>query len=285
MRSSRQGSDGDRSPGATAAGADDTHHHGRARRIAFLVSVVLVSLFLLLALLPAYPLIVVNWLPHDLWLAVRTDHGPGDVVHRLHSLALAVIAWGMLLGIVVQVHGPRDKQAPLLAALAVPISIAAGELLTGTYTVMGTAPFIGLILVVAVLHPAARELFSPPRWNLPMLGLTAVAAVPWIGYAVSIGEAAQSDVPEWDVEHMTFMSTLGLLAVLWGIIGAADRRGWQFAAGAAVVAAGSIGLQSVLFPKALSGLTGPWAVATLGWCLVYAGAAAMRLIPRRTNSS
>lgn len=251
--------------------------NGRWRRIAFWVSVALVFLFLLVALLPAYPLIVVNWLPHDMWLAVRTDHGPADLVHRLHSLALAVIAWGMFMGIALQAHRPRRKVALLLVSLAVPIAIAVGEMLAGTYTVAGTAPFIIAILLVTVLHPAARELLRPPRWDLPMLGLTALAAAPWIVYAVHTGDAARDAGRGFEVDHLTFMGALAVLVLLWGIIGASDRRGWHFAAGAALVASGFIALQSIIYPNVLSGLSGAWAAAALAWCLAYAGAAALRL--------
>jgi len=254
---------------------------GRAvRRIAFWVIVALVSFFLLAVLLPAYPLIAVNWLPNDAWLAVRPDHGPADVVHRLHSLALGVIAWGMLLGVGLQVHRPDQKLAALLAALAAPIAIAMGEMLTGTYTLAGTAPFIVAILLVAVLHPAARDLVRVPRWNWPMLALAAISAVPWVVYAAGLGKAAHGDVPEWDVEHLTFMAALAILAVLWGVVGASSHRGSQFAAGASLVAAGSIGLQSLIFPGVLSGLSTPWAIAALGWCLAYGGAAVVRVQAR-----
>lgn len=249
---------------------------GRVRRIAFRVAIALVSLFLLLALLSAYPLIAINWLPNEIFLAVRTDLEAGDVVHRLHSLALAVIAWGMLMGIVLQAHRPERKVSPLLTSLAVPVAIAVSEMLAGTYTVGGTAPFFILILTVVVLHPAARAIVRLPRWNFPMLGLAAATALPWVAYAVGLGEAAHNAEPGFEVEHMTFVSALALLAVLWGSIGASNHTGWQYAAGASLVATACVGLQSIIFPDVLSGLSLPWAVAALAWCGAYGSAAVLR---------
>jgi len=254
---------------------------GKARRIGFLVAIALASLFVLVALLFAYPLIAVNWLPRDLWLVVRADRfhpdlAAGDEVHRLHSLALGVIAWGMLLGIVLQAHRPERKIAPLLASLAVPIAMAVSEMMAGTYTVGGTAPFIVLILIVVMLHPAARDILRLPGWNLPMLGLAVAAALPWMIYATRMGRAAHIAEPGFEVGHITFMSALALLAVLWGTIGASNRAGWQYATGAAMVATAAIGLQSVIFPDALSGLSLPWAVAALAWCAAYGAAAILR---------
>lgn len=249
---------------------------GRVRRVAFWIVAGLVALLLLVALLPAYPLIVVNWLPDDAWLAVRSDHGPADLVHRLHSLSLSVLAWGMFLGIALQAHRPHRKLAPLLTALAVPVSIAAAEIMAGTYTVAGTAPFIIALVLAAALHPASRELIRMPRWDLPMLGLVALAAVPWVVYAVGNAHAVQAASPAWESEHLTFASALALLPVTWGIIGASDRPGWPYAAGAAAAAGGFVALQSVMFPEVISGLSGTWAAAALLWCLAFAGAAVYR---------
>lgn len=236
----------------------------------------LVSLFLLVILFPAYPLVVVNWLPDDAWLAVRSDHGPADLPHRLHSLSLSVLAWGMFLGVALQAHRPVRKLAPLLTALAVPVAIAGAELVAGTYTVAGTAPFFIALLLVAALHPAVRLLLRVPRWNLPMLVLAAVAAVPWATYAVRVGQAVQASDPGWEVDHHVFTAALAFLPVLWGLIGASDRPGWEYATGTTLAAAGAIGLQALIFPGVISGPSAPWAAAALAWCLVYGGAAFLR---------
>ena len=258
---------------------------GRARRIAFKVVVVLATLFTLMVLLFAYPLIVTNWLPTDLWLAVRTDAAHPDItaadaVHRLHSLALGVLAWGMLLGILLQAHRPEHRIAPLLASVAVVVAIAVSETIAGTITVGGTAPFLVVVGLVVVLHPAAGDMLRLPKWDLPILGLTAVAAVPWVLYAARVATAVRYAEPAFEADHLEFTSAVALLAVLWGLIGASDHPGWRYAAGASVVAGVSIGLQSVLYPDVLSGLPLPWAVAALVWCAAYGGAAV-----RRANAS
>jgi hypothetical protein len=251
------------------------HPKSKVRRISFWVVIGLATLFLLVALLSAYPLIIVNWFPHDLWLAVRTDHVAEDLVHRLHSLALGVISWGMLLGVVLQIHRPEKKVSALLASLAVPIAIAVSEMLAGTYTVAGTAPFLILILIAIILHPKVKDIVHLPKWNFPMLGLAVVATLPWIMYAVGIGKAAHN-VDGFELDHMTFMSALALVTILWGIIGASNQASWQYAAGASLVATASIGLQSLIFPGVLSGLSLPWAIVALVWCISYGSAAILR---------
>ena len=213
---------------------------------------------------------------------VTADLVPGDETHRLHSLALGVIAWGMLVGIVLQAHRPERKISALLASFAVPIAIAVSEMMVGTYIVVGTAPFLVLILMVLVLHPSASNILHLPGWNLPMLGLAAAAALPWIVYVAHIREAAYHVAAGFEVDHLTFTSALALLALLWGIIGASKGAGWQYAAGASMVATASIGLQSILFPDVLSGVSLPWAASALIWCVAYGGAVILRIRTSRT---
>lgn len=251
-------------------------HRGRLRQITLWVAISLATLLLLIALFPAYPLIVLNWLPREMWLAARPDHVAGDEIHRLHSLALSVLAWGMLLGIILQLRRPDRKVSALLASLAVPIAIAVAEMLSDTFTVTGTAPFFILILLVIAAHPAAGDILRFPRWNIPMLGLDAVAALPWMVYAARMGKAAQQTIAGFEVDHLTFMSAVAILVILWGIIGASNRAAWQYAAGAAVAAAACLALQSVIFTDALSALSLPWAGAALVWCVAYGGAAIVR---------
>lgn len=65
------------------------------------------------------------------------------------------------------------------------------------------------------------------------------------------------------------MVSVALLIPLWGLIGATGKPGWAFPAGAAVIASACVGLQSLMFPDALSGLQPLWAWAALAWCIAY----------------
>lgn len=234
------------------------------------------GIFLLVALLPTYPLLFTNWLPTELWLAVRPDRFAGDQVHRLHSLALAVISWGALSGVVLQFHRPRRKLAALLMTVATVLAIAGGLAITGTFSVAGVAPFLLLPLVTCVLHPSAGAIIRVPRLNLLMLVLTVLSAVSWIAYALSVGEAARLAGPAGDLEHLTFMVIVALLVPSWALLGTTGKPGWAFPAGAAILASACVGLQSLIFRDALSGLKAPWAVAVLAWCVAYGGASWVR---------
>lgn len=249
---------------------------GKARRISFWVATGLASLFVLVALLATYPLLFTNWLPADAWLAARPDRSPGDQVHRLHSLALSIISWSMLAGVVLQFHRPERKVAALLMSLAAAIAVGCGVMLTGTSfaaTATGMAPFLVPILAVCALHPAVRAIIGVPHLNRPMLALTVIAAAPSMAYALGVGETARVTAAEGEIEHLSFIATVALLIPLWALIGSTDKPGWAFPASAAVIASACVGLQSLIFPDALSGLEPGWAAATLAWCVAYGGAA------------
>ncbi len=243
---------------------------GRVRIIPFRAIVVLVSAALVIGLFPALKGLVINWLPTPAFLAVRTDLGPDDVVHRLHSTVVAVTFAGMVLGVLVQLYRPRERLAPLLMALAVPPAVAVGEILTGSYTVMGTGvPFV-LLLLIGLLHPEARQLGRPRIASRLMAGLVAVAAVPAVLLAIRQVELYRLDpAGDQDIGHWSIVAGFPLLVAAWGLVGATDRSGWRLTAwvtGAAVVA---FGLQSLLFPGVLSGV--PWygAAAVLAWGAAY----------------
>lgn len=249
---------------------------GRFRRISFWVVAGITGAFLLVWLLPAYPLLFTNWLPADAWLAVRPDRSPGDQIHRLHSLALPLISWGALLGVALQFRRPRRKLGALLMALATVVAVACGLALTGTFTVAGMAPFLLLPLAMCALHPSAHAIIRPLRLDLPMLALSVVAAVPWLAYATGVTQTARAAGPNGDIEHLTFMVIVALAIVLWALLGATGKSGWAFPACAAVVASACVGLQSLIFRDALSGLQSGWASAALVWCAAYATAAWIR---------
>lgn len=249
---------------------------GRVRRVSFWIAAGVTCAFLLVALLPTYPLLFMNWLPTDIWLAARPDRSPGDQIHRLHSLALAVISWGALSGVALQFHRPWRKLGALLMSLAAVLAIACGLGVAGTFDVAGTAPFLLLPLVTLALHPSIRTITSLPRLDLSMLALTVLAALKWVAYALNVAKAARVAGSHGDAEHLTFMVIVALAIPLWALLGATNIRGWVFPAGAAIVASGCVGLQSLIFPDALSGLEPVWASAALAWCIAFGTVARLR---------
>lgn len=253
----------------------------RWRLLGFRIAVVLFTAMFLVGLYPALKGIALNWLPDETFLRLRADLEPADVIHRLHSTALAALSWGMVIGVGVQLHAPRRKIGAMLMALAVPPALAVGEYLTGTFTILGAGGPFALLLGIASLHPHASDHLRVERPDPVMAGVSLVGAVPWIVYALEQGTRGQL-APEWDGAHYGFVASLGLVIVLWSLIGALDQRGWHWPAGAAGIAAAVIALKSLVFRDVLSGLGRGWDVVALIWAVCYLLAAGVRWRRRRS---
>lgn len=242
------------------------------RGIAFKGLVVLLSLFLIASFNVVFLMIVISWLPDATYLSIIPDQGPADLVHRVHDSILPVTAWVALIGTVIQLHRPQEKQAPLLMALAIPALIALVELATGTYTLAGTGPVLFGFVLLAVLHPRARDLLRIRHLDKFMTALTAVAAVVWIRFAIAQAQLQRLAVPgdtHAAMEHWNRMAAFALFVVMWALIGATDRPGWRLTAWVVGLASIWYGLQSLLFPSSASTATVPWALAALVWAIGY----------------
>lgn len=262
---------------AEATGTEDhtKRRAGRWRLVGFRIAVALFAGAFLVGLFPALKGIVLNWLPDEALLRFRPDLGPADVVHRLHSTALAVLSWAMVIGVGVQLHAPRRKIGAMLMALAVPPAMALEEAFTGNFTVLGAGVPFALLVAVALLHPHARDLLRARRPDPLMTGLALIGAVAWIVYALEQGSQGRL-APGWDVAHYGFVASLAVVVVLWSLLGALDQSGWIWPATAAGIAAAMVALKPLIFPEVLSGLTRGWAVAVLIWATSYLVAADLR---------
>ena len=240
----------------------------KLQNVIFKVITLLFALFVLVSFNVVFLLIVVSWLPDAAWLAIISDQG---LSHRLHGSILPVIPLSVLIGTVVQLYRSQDRLAPLLMALAVPVIFALVELATGTYTIMGTGPFLFPLVLIALMHPRTRELVRVRRLDGVMAGLTGLAAVAWIPFAYGQVQLQRLAVPgdsHAEMEHWNLMAVLAILVIVWGLIGASDRPGWRLTAWVAGLASAWYGFQSLLFPVA-SAAPLPWAVVAVVWAVVY----------------
>ena len=261
------------------AGQNEVRKRSKFRNWAFKGLVILFSLFLLAVVNVVYLMIVVSWLPNETYLAIIDDPQMSDLLmHRMHDSILPVLAWSMLIGTVVQLRRPEDRVGPLLMVLAVPIIFLVVELGTGTFTVGLNIALLALLILLALLHPRARELVRIPRLNIFMTGLSVAAAATWIPFAyrqAQLQRFAGPGDPHAAMEHWNRMAVFALLVIVWSLIGAADYRGWRLTAWVAGLSSAWYGLQSLLFPSA-SAASLPWAVAAIGWGIVYIFAAERR---------
>jgi hypothetical protein len=214
---------------------------------------------------------VFGWLPDSVLILIHPDFERLFVPHRLHQMAMHTILWGLVLGVVLQLYRPERWVAPLLQPLTMFFAFHAVELAVGRYG--GGFPFLDIPLILLVLlHPRVRELFRWPHLDWSMAGLTILAAIPWVVFALSQAEFARLNLPtdaHAQMEHWTRMAVFAVLMIVWGLLGATHLPGWRITAW--TVSYGSIiyGLQSLVFPHQVSAAPTVWAIAAAGWGVVY----------------
>lgn len=249
----------------------------KTRRVAFRVLAALTSLWVLALMVFALTEVVFMWLPRDTLLSVgqTLDLGDIELAHRAHFMSLGVVAWALLLGVAVQLRRPARREAPMLHALAVVVGAAVVFALHGTFGEWLTQELTLLVplVLLALLHPRARQLVRRPTWNRAMTALAAVAAVPWLFFAVTQAQLQWRNVAgdaHADMEHWAAVALLALLVVACGFIGATNHTGWRLTAWIAAIASLNYGLHSLIYPEPASAASTLWAVAATAWGIAYA---------------
>ena len=118
-------------------------------------------------------------------------------------------------------------------------------------------PAIGILLA---LHPA-REAFlkrdtAPSR--IP-LAITAIAAVPFVAYALDMGAQARDLAgPPHHVQRFSTMAAMAVAILLTGLLAALRTPGWRIPTWSAGMAAIVFGLASVVFPAQAGAVGRGW---------------------------
>lgn len=186
---------------------------GKLRRILFYALAALLSAFFLLGFWDILPGVVLGWMPDSVLTSLHPDFEQLFVPHRLHQMAMHAILWSLILGVVLQLHNPEHRVAPLVQSLSVFLMFDIIELAVGEYA--GGVPWITLALVLLVLlHPRNRVLLRLPRLDWTMAGLTALAAIPWLIFALSQLELSRLNLPtdaHDQLEHWNRMAAFAIL--------------------------------------------------------------------------
>lgn len=270
--------------GKAGAGGESgqTSRYERVRAIAFKVVVVLSALFILAGFNLVFLMIVVSWLPAEMYLGIIGDPAVELLPHRMHDSINPVLAWSLLIGIVVQLRRPVQRQAPLLMVAAFPIVLTIVEVATGTFSFMENLPPYVIFSLLVLLHPRTRDLIRFQRMDRVMTALTVGAAAAWLPFAYAQMELQALGIagdPHALKDHWSRMAIFAGLIVVWAFLGSSDRPGWRITAWVTGLASAWYGLQSIVFGGA-SAAALPWAIGAVVW-----GAAFIAAAERRARSS
>lgn len=266
-------------PGEFAAATETS---SRTRRIAFRVLAVLTTLWLLAVLIFGLLELVLMWLPRETLVSMIGEFTAADLAHRSHFMSMGIVAWATVLAIVVQLRKPARRVAPMLQLVVIAVAASVVFALSGTFGdwLLEEATILVPVLLLAWLHPRARDLVSKPTFDRAMLALTAVAALPWMVFIVNharlqLANAAGDSHAE--LEHWATAALMAIVILACGFIGSSDHDGWRLPAWIAAGASLVYGLHSLVFPDPASAASTIWAVTAVAWGLVFGVSIVRRL--------
>jgi hypothetical protein len=214
------------------------------------------------------------WFSWDSLMSFIDDLPAGDETHRAHFNIVGIVSWALVPGVVVQLRKPERRTAAMLQAAGIVLAGMAVYGLSGTVTewlVEDVVPVV-LVLLLAWLHPRARELVRMPALDHRMAGLVALAAVPWLVFITNQAMLQWRNVAgdtHAEMEHWATAALLGIVVLWCGLVGSSDHSGWRLPAWIAGLASIDFGLHSIAFPEAVSNASTSWGVAAIIWGFAF----------------
>ncbi|CAN5578848.1 hypothetical protein BH20ACT2_BH20ACT2_09370 [soil metagenome] len=206
----------------------------------------------------------------------------GEPFHRTHDIVYGALFATLALGMVAQLRNPqRNIAAVVMAQLPFAGLLLAAALAGDLDRIVEFNPLrnaAAVAVVVALLHPAGRTFlrsFSLPRISWPMIALVGIAAVPLLAVASTDIRLQQTVTDEHRfMGHYGFMAAFSYTVIGVGLLASLRPVGWRLSAWVAGLLPAVLGLTSLLYPGASSSLDAAWALAAIGWGVVFVAVAA-----------
>jgi plastocyanin len=200
--------------------------------------------------------------------------------HRIHDLTYGFLFTTAVVGLLAQLLRPSKNVAGMLMALIPWIGLLlAAALATDPGVILSAERMLvaaGTVLA-ALLHPARRDFlrsFSVSRINWVLLGLVIIAAVPLLAFAsTNIGLQGTATNEHAGMGHYGFMAAFGFTVIGVGLLASLRPEGWRLTAWVAGLLPAILGLASVVYLDVDSSLGLVWALAAVGWGVVFVAAA------------
>lgn len=265
------------------------------RRIAFTIIVLAVLAFFLIQSWKSHAFLIVGWFENGLGLFTSDlEQDLLHIGHRLHEVALSLMMWPVLFGLLAQLRSPTRHVTGMLIAVLGFVAGLIAVAVTGTWRLVIILAVLGVpTLIAALIHPAGRDLiasFDRKRVSRILLALTVVAAVPLIAYAAhetglqtgaiepaehAHGGGEHEKIHEQHIEggHFTRMVWLSLAIIFTGFLASFRQPGWWLGAWVVGLMAVVFGLSGVLAPEAASNPGFIWDLAAIAWGVGFIAAA------------
>jgi hypothetical protein len=211
--------------------------------------------------------------------------------HRIHDLTYGLLFGTAVVGLLLQLR-PSRNVAGMLMALTPWVGLLLGAILSTDPGVIRSAERIlvaaGTVIAV-VLFPRRRDLlrsFSVFRANWVMLGMVIAAALPLLAFAATnIGRQGSFANEHAVMGHYGFMAAFGFTVIAVGLVASLRPEGWRAPAWVAGLLSALLGLASVVYPGIDSSLDSGWALAAIGWGVLFVATATLTPQPERSSRS
>lgn len=196
-------------------------------------------------------------------------------VHRIHRLASGISVDVVLVGLLMQFRRPEGNQASMWQVSAY-FTMAIVLNLIIQPTSEQVPPPLWIIFVLGVLagllHPSSPLRRIPKLTDMRLLALTAVMAVPMLGYAfhhVSLQIHGLPSDPHWAGSHYQFIAEFAFHLILLGLVSATDFSGRTVTVWLTGISALLMGVAWVMFPDHTSSLGVGWGLLLAVWGIVF----------------
>jgi MFS family permease len=216
-----------------------------------------------------------------------------EIKHRLHEFAFAMVFWPFLFGLLAQFRSPKRHVNGMFMALLPFVGLLLAFALTNFWDPVMILAFLGVpTALAAIAHPAGRELLDSvriDRVNPVLLGLTLVAAVPLLAFAVNqIGlqtgaiepaaahataEAQEIHDQHLEFGHFTLVTAFTFIVIGTGLLSSLRQPGWRLTAWVAGLMVIVYAIGGLLAPEASSNFGFLWNLGAIAWGAVFIGAA------------
>jgi len=215
-------------------------------------------------------------------LSVTWDPAWPVVLEASWGVFMTVLVGGSFLAVAVRPVRAAPALVTLGTALSTLLVCAAAGL---EPQVLGYAAVLAVqtTVLLALLRPW-REPLRLGRPSLPMAGLAAAGAVPWLVHAGTVFAANRRGAGETigditnGVDHYAVQGALALALIALPALAAVWPRGRRHLGVAAGLSAAYLGLVSLAFPDSWAGFSPTWSALCLAWGLAVV---VLALVPSR----
>jgi hypothetical protein len=208
-------------------------------------------------------------------LLVFFQTGPG-----FYAGTMLETGWGLVFFVLVAAPLGAVAVTPAVTVTALQqVYLVAVSLVATSAVSLSGGPVIvvaGLVgsaqLLAGCIGEPVVRLRRPAGWSWWPGAVVLAGTGPAMAYTFASASSARSSVhpsTTWGVNHWPVQAALPLAVLFAAVLAATYPQGWQVPAWCAAVSAGWFGVLAWTHPNVVATVSHPWAVAAIGWSVVF----------------